>query len=221
MHRRHEQTGGWNLHLAWLAYQPEASLGQVDDQRIMDAFIAVILCELLAQAPDLDAHRGVVLRIIRGGLAQPLNGDNILLQLVGLTAGDFVCKVDQRRRSTSELRNSSLRTMRPTSSRRSSASTTLSSATITTGISLASAACQTFASARLTGRACDVTYTFFTQPIRPSLLTAGTVESARQHRLSLAPNALQNVSRLPFALLSGPRGPGRRRCCGLLLPALW
>ncbi len=59
-------------------------------------FAAIVVCQLLAETPNLNADCRVVARIVGGGLAESVDGDDVFFQIVCFTRCGFFSKKPQQ-----------------------------------------------------------------------------------------------------------------------------
>jgi hypothetical protein len=71
------------------------ALWQFNDEGVLDTLRHVVFRELQAETADLDAHRGILTRIVVGGFTQCIYPDRVLLQLVCVAQREAIGKKSQ------------------------------------------------------------------------------------------------------------------------------
>ena len=90
--------------LARLECQFKPALGQINHNRIVYAFGAVVFAEFLPQPGDVHADRRLLARIVGIGLGEHVQPDRVLLETVRGSGDGFIRQVTQE--GTMDLRRS-------------------------------------------------------------------------------------------------------------------
>ena len=64
------------------------AFGQIDDDRIVNAFRPIVFRQFLPQPSDLHPDSRFLAGIVGGRLAQSIHGDGVFLQIVGRSASE-------------------------------------------------------------------------------------------------------------------------------------
>jgi hypothetical protein len=78
-----------------LERQTVGTLRDFDQDRVVGAFVRVILCQLHSETPSLNANGGIALRIESGWAAQYLGCDLILLKRYARMIEGMLCQISQ------------------------------------------------------------------------------------------------------------------------------